>query len=426
MHTQRRTRTPTLPAMPPLRRSARTASRRGKVVAVSGARQEDGGHAIHPGIASRSPRFNVHATHVHARHGQQLRQSARSSMTYAPGSVATTTETIPEYAPSIPIPLMSMQGDDAYMEDDRIHCSAADDPLYSSCTMMPMKVVEDMACTAYAHAPAYALLAPPPSNLISPSVASSQEQQQQQHATTFFQQSPPETPSMLFGAVTTPPSTSSSSLSAPFLDFPPLPTKFDCRSPNVLRTPPQTPASLQPAEYGSHSAFPYVATLQPTAQLIRAISLEHETIVDSGYLQHQRIKPEHRRHWFHWFTQVAIDMDYHPETACVALNFFDRYLADNRIVQQRQFHLLSITCLFVAAKMEEEILEPLCSDMLKHVGMPTTGKELRVWRLSCCVLTMLLIVLSRRCSPSTPAHGEEIVGSARMETGRGDTAGHHI
>ena len=71
-------------------------------------------------------------------------------------------------------------------------------------------------------------------------------------------------------------------------------------------------------------------------------------------------------------------MDFHPETAYVALQYFDRYLSRVRVVQRRQFHLLALTALFVAAKMEEEILEPVCSDMIKFAEMHVTVPDLKV------------------------------------------------
>lgn len=49
---------------------------------------------------------------------------------------------------------------------------------------------------------------------------------------------------------------------------------------------------------------------------------------------------------------------YEPETAFVAANFLDRYLAKKRVTLQRQFYAIALACLFVATKVVEENREP--------------------------------------------------------------------
>ena len=76
--------------------------------------------------------------------------------------------------------------------------------------------------------------------------------------------------------------------------------------------------------------------------------------------------------------QLNQQFDYHPETAHIAVQFFDRYLSRVRVVQRKHFQLLALTSLFLAAKVEEEILEPLCSDMTKKTGSLFAIQDVRV------------------------------------------------
>ena len=76
--------------------------------------------------------------------------------------------------------------------------------------------------------------------------------------------------------------------------------------------------------------------------------------------------------------QMNHQFDYHPETAYIAVQFFDRYLSRVRITQRRQFQLLAVTSLYLAAKVEEEILEPLCSDMTDKTGNLVAIHDIRV------------------------------------------------
>jgi hypothetical protein len=57
---------------------------------------------------------------------------------------------------------------------------------------------------------------------------------------------------------------------------------------------------------------------------------------------------------------------FHTETAFVATVYFDRFChGRSRVLTDRQARLLSLACIYLASKMEEEILEPYCSDMCK-------------------------------------------------------------
>jgi hypothetical protein len=76
---------------------------------------------------------------------------------------------------------------------------------------------------------------------------------------------------------------------------------------------------------------------------------------------------------------MAVDFGFHPETTFIAVNLFDRYLSTMRVSQKKQQHHLALACLYLGAKIDEELLEPMCKDILQRASHYTiTVPELKV------------------------------------------------
>lgn len=76
---------------------------------------------------------------------------------------------------------------------------------------------------------------------------------------------------------------------------------------------------------------------------------------------------------------IAKDLHFVPETTYVAVNFYDRYLSLTRVTMAKQFHLLALTCVYIAGKILEELREPDLKDMVKFSPQMTV-KDIKVIR----------------------------------------------
>eukprot|EP00842_Homolaphlyctis_polyrhiza_P004923 jgi/Hompol1/5431/HPOL_004434-RA len=62
--------------------------------------------------------------------------------------------------------------------------------------------------------------------------------------------------------------------------------------------------------------------------------------------------------------RLAQRRSFKGETVYMAMNLHDRYLATARITMQKQGYLLGLTCMYIAAKILEEMREPLTTDVI--------------------------------------------------------------
>lgn len=69
--------------------------------------------------------------------------------------------------------------------------------------------------------------------------------------------------------------------------------------------------------------------------------------------KHQEIKPRMRAILLDWLMEVCEVYKLHRETYYLALDFLDRYLSTNVSISKTFLQLIGITCLFIAAKVEE-------------------------------------------------------------------------
>lgn len=69
--------------------------------------------------------------------------------------------------------------------------------------------------------------------------------------------------------------------------------------------------------------------------------------------KHQEIKPRMRAILLDWLNEVCEVYKLHRETYYLALDYLDRYLSSNVSISKTFLQLIGITCLFIAAKVEE-------------------------------------------------------------------------
>ncbi|KAL2913669.1 G1/S-specific cyclin-D3 [Polyrhizophydium stewartii] len=61
--------------------------------------------------------------------------------------------------------------------------------------------------------------------------------------------------------------------------------------------------------------------------------------------------------------QIARERNFKSETVYTAMNMHDRFVALSPVKRRRQTYLVAVSCLYIAAKIAEETIEPSTSDM---------------------------------------------------------------
>lgn len=69
--------------------------------------------------------------------------------------------------------------------------------------------------------------------------------------------------------------------------------------------------------------------------------------------KHQGLQPRMRAILLDWLNEVCGAYNFHRETYYLALDYLDRYLSTNVKICKNYLQLIGITCLFIAAKVEE-------------------------------------------------------------------------
>lgn len=96
----------------------------------------------------------------------------------------------------------------------------------------------------------------------------------------------------------------------------------------------------------------------------------------SDYLsQHPTLQARMRAILLDWLTEVCEVHKLHRETYYLATDYIDRYLTASRDVPKQQLQLIGITCLFIAAKIEE-IYPPKLTDFSYVTDGACTDKEI--------------------------------------------------
>ncbi|KAH8273856.1 hypothetical protein KR044_002204, partial [Drosophila immigrans] len=148
--------------------------------------------------------------------------------------------------------------------------------------------------------------------------------------------------------------------------------------------------------------------------------------------QHPGLQPRMRAILLDWLIEVCEVYKLHRETFYLAVDYLDRYLHGERQVQKTHLQLIGITCLFVAAKVEEIYPPKICEfayvtdgacterDILQHekILLQALGWDI-------CPLTVtgwLGVYMQLNVNNRTPASLTQISKQAAVAAGEADDA----
>ncbi|GAB6026758.1 G1/S-specific cyclin-E1, variant 3 [Chamberlinius hualienensis] len=98
------------------------------------------------------------------------------------------------------------------------------------------------------------------------------------------------------------------------------------------------------------------------------------------FSRHPSLQARMRSILLDWIIEVCEVYRLHRETYYLAMDFLDRYLAANVNIPKQQLQLIGITCLFIAAKLEE-IYPPKLNDFSYVTDGACTEKEILMQEL---------------------------------------------
>ncbi|CAK6949176.1 G1/S-specific cyclin-E2-like [Scomber scombrus] len=107
----------------------------------------------------------------------------------------------------------------------------------------------------------------------------------------------------------------------------------------------------------------------------------------SFMLKHPRIQPRMRSILLDWLIEVSEAYTLHRQTFYLAQDYFDRFMLTQNNIEKGMLQLIGITCLFIAAKMEEA-----CPPKLSQMAYVTAGTYYEHE-----ILQMELIILKALC-----------------------------
>ncbi|KAK4258858.1 hypothetical protein QN277_005258 [Acacia crassicarpa] len=128
------------------------------------------------------------------------------------------------------------------------------------------------------------------------------------------------------------------------------------------------------------------------ATIGRLIDVEAHHMPDPDYLRRCRyrlIDVTARQDSINWILKVHAHYEFRPVTAFLSVNYLDRFLSCSPLPRQIQweYHLISVACLSLAAKMEEPEV-PLLLD-LQLVDPRFVFEPKTIQRMELCVMTNL-------------------------------------
>ncbi|XP_028767735.1 cyclin-D1-1 isoform X2 [Neltuma alba] len=140
---------------------------------------------------------------------------------------------------------------------------------------------------------------------------------------------------------------------------------------------------------------PYLQPYSPPsddATIGGLIDVEAQHMPDPDYLRRCRfrlIDVTARQDSINWILKVRAHYEFRPVTAFLSVNYLDRFLSCSPLPRQSQweYHLLSVACLSLAAKMEEPEV-PLLLD-LQLVDPRFVFEPKTIQRMELCVMTKL-------------------------------------
>ncbi|XP_054776932.1 cyclin-D1-1-like isoform X2 [Prosopis cineraria] len=120
----------------------------------------------------------------------------------------------------------------------------------------------------------------------------------------------------------------------------------------------------------NHPTSSYLPSYSPPsddATIGGLIDVEAHHMPDPDYLRrcrHRLIDVTARQDAINWILKVHAHYEFRPVTAFLSVNYLDRFLSCSALPRQSQweYHLLSVACLSLAAKLEEPVV-PLLLDL---------------------------------------------------------------
>ena len=114
--------------------------------------------------------------------------------------------------------------------------------------------------------------------------------------------------------------------------------------------------------------------------LVHLIDKEAMCLADPEYMQTRQMghfKQSRRSELLHFMKNICKDFLFLDETYFISVAYLDIYLSKIKVTQRKQFNLLALSCVFLASKIYEEILEPTCTEMTNLAVDGHTLKDLK-------------------------------------------------
>jgi Cyclin, N-terminal domain len=130
----------------------------------------------------------------------------------------------------------------------------------------------------------------------------------------------------------------------------------------------------------------------PNRELVNLLDRENYSLPSLEYVEKTLKKPDTRSSnlllftlvQVQWMAEIARRLRFIPETAFVAINFFDRYHSARKVTFKRQNQLLALTCVYMAGKLLEELIEPTIKEIVAICEFDCTVAEVKVFH--CLIL----------------------------------------
>ncbi|KAH6596246.1 hypothetical protein BASA50_005289 [Batrachochytrium salamandrivorans] len=165
-----------------------------------------------------------------------------------------------------------------------------------------------------------------------------------------------------------------------YVDTPEYVRKVDERI--VIDLSADSPEPTTQVVYPSNSASENLAEIKPTSRLLALLKKESEWVSPP-----KGTSLLSRSELVDLICEYSRTRHYQGETIYMTINIMDRYRARVRVSQRKQGHLLALSCLYIAAKLAEETIEPFTGDMLHDVMYIFSRKDIkRMERKICSVL----------------------------------------
>ncbi|XP_042362355.1 G1/S-specific cyclin-E2-like [Plectropomus leopardus] len=117
------------------------------------------------------------------------------------------------------------------------------------------------------------------------------------------------------------------------------------------------------------SPLPHLGWGSPEDVWVKMVGREKNYRHSKSFMQkHPKIQPKMRSILLDWLIEVSEAYTLHRQTFYLAQDYFDRFMFTQNNIEKSMLQLIGITCLFIAAKMEEA-----CPPKLSQMAYVTAG-----------------------------------------------------